>query len=376
MKVLIRQFFGGKNHSWFFVGLGIAESLINLGHQVDIYSTDGIKYLPNHLKNNLIGYNDEDTPAKIIGKLPEGIYDAQISYTSMKNFPYYLSNGFKNRFGIWCYEWDGKNVLPSGFAKHYQSCDYLCAPSNYAKQIFVNSSIPADKVHVIPHGINVESYKKTSTVKIKTDKKYKILANIAQLHLRKNIPGLLEAYGRAFTNKDDVVLVLKSKEKPKVFPFDVSLNECLSNFKKKFPKHAEIKIFSEFVEDMSDLYRSVDSVYTMSHCEGYYMPGLEAIATGKLSIAPNHGGQLDFLNNDNAYLVSGEVVRADPKSMYWESNPNGLWFKPSIEDGAEKLQLSYKNYPVINAKLEQQRSEVYAKYNWETVTKQMLALCK
>lgn len=373
MKVLIRQF-SGKNHSWSHVGWGIGKSLINKGHNVHIFSTDGIEHFPTDLKSNLIGYTKEND-FTVIGKAPDNDYDMQFSYTAMKNFPYYLSHGNKNRFGIWCFEWNGANVLPTGFAKHHNSCDYVCPPSQFAKEVFINSGVPESKIKVIPHGINVEQYSQTSIIKLPTNKKFKILANIAQNHLRKNIPGLLEAYGKAFNNKDDVCLIIKGKEKPIQNPFDVSLNQCIKNFKQQFPNHAEIKIFSEFLTDVSALYRSVDAVFTMSHTECFYMPSLESLASGKLNIAPNWGGQLDFLNKDNALLIDGKEERANPKSMYWESKPNAIWFKPSADDAADKLKYAYQNYEKLNDKIAKNKSQILQQYSWDNVAQQFLNLC-
>jgi glycosyltransferase involved in cell wall biosynthesis len=375
MKILIRQFLG-KNMSWCVVGWGVATSLIESGHEVHLFSTDGVAHLPSHLKNNLIGFSEENNPQLVNGRLPDTNYDCQISYTCMKNFPPYLGSGSKNRFGIWCYEWAGKNVLPNGFAKHYKSCDYLCPPSNFAKQVFIDSGISEQNIKVIPHGINTEEYGRTSTIKLPTDKKFKLLANIAQNHLRKNIPGLLEAYGKAFTNKDDVCLILKAKDKPIKSPFEISLKNCLSDFNIKYPNHAEVKVFSDFVDDISSLYRSVDAVYSLSHCEGFYFPGLEGLAAGKLSIAPGWGGQLDFLNKTNSLLVEGKEVRADPKSMYWESKNNAIWFQPSIEDAANKLQHAYHNYEQLNYEVEKQKPIILSNYSWHSIVSQFLQLCR
>jgi glycosyltransferase involved in cell wall biosynthesis len=374
MKILIRQFLG-KNHSWSCCGWGWARALKNLGHEVTLFSTDGIKYLPADLKENLIGFTEENHP-KIYGKAPVISYDCQISYTAMKNFPAYLSNGKKNRLGIWCYEWTNKNILPTGFAKHHQSCDMVCPPSQYAKRVFMESGIPENKITVISHGINIDEYKNTSTIHLPTKKKFKILANIAQNHKRKNIPGLLDAYGKAFTNNDDVCLIIKAKDRPTKFPFEVSLKDCLHTFYQKYPQHAEIMLYSQFIDNMSDLYRSVDCIYTMTHCECFYFPGLEAMASGKLNIAPAWGGQVDFLNDTNALLVSGNEERADPKSMYWESKNNAIWFRPSIDDAVDKLRFAYQNYEKLNEGIDKQRADVYAKFSWENVTKQFLGLCK
>lgn len=374
MKVLIRQFLGGKNHSWMHVGCGIARGLLGLEHRVDLFSTDGTGYLPKDLEPHCIGYTEENK-SQVFGRSPDPIYDAQISYTCMKNFPYLLQSGTKNRLGVWCWEWAGKNSLPAGFAKHYKSCDHLCPPSQFAKQVFMDSGIPEQAIKVIPHGIDVADYQKTSTISLPTKKKFKILANIAQSHRRKNIPGLLEAYGKAFTDKDDVCLILKAKGKLVTMAFEVSLKDCLTRFYQQFPKHAEIKIFSEYVDDIADLYRSVDATFTMSHCEGFYFVGLEAMAAGKLSIAPAYGGQLDFLNSSNALLVEGKEEQADPRSMYWESKPS-IWFQPSIDDAVEKLRYAYQNYEKLNEAIDKQRPDVYATYDWKVIASQFVGLCK
>lgn len=372
MKILIRQFLG-KNHSWSVFGWNMARALRE-EHQVSLFSTDGVKHLPYYLMPNLIGWTEENQ-TEVFGRTPEAEYDCQISYTCMKNFPHYLSSGKKNRFGVWCFEWTSQNVLPTGFAKHYKACDYVCAPSIFGKQVFVDSGIPSDNIKVIPHGITVEEYQGTSTIALPTKKNFKILANIAQNHSRKNIPGLLTAYGKAFTNKDDVCLILKAKDKPIKLPFEVSLKDCLNDFYRKFPQHAEIKVFSDFIEDISALYRSIDVVFSLSHCEGFYFPGLEGIASGKVSIAPNWGGQLDFLNPTNALLVAGKETRADPKSMYWESKPNAIWFQPNLDDAVDKLRYAHQNFRKLNAQVDSQRSRVYTEYSWQTVAGQFLGLC-
>jgi len=371
MKILIKQFLG-KNHSWSVCGWGIARALKKLNHEVHLFSTDGIDHFPLDLKENLIGYCNSNSFTLISGRDADKNYDMQISYTAPRNFPFYLSNGSKNRFGIWTYEWNGKNVLPSGFAKNHQHCDAILAPSNFSKDIFINSGVPENKIKVIPHGIDKTQYVGTSTIQLNTNKKFKILANIAQNHKRKNIPGLLEVYGKAFTKNDDVCLILKGKSKKVENTFDVSLDDCIKNFKKQFPNHAEYKIYTEFIDDISSLYRSVDAVFTMSHGEGFFFPGLEAAASKKITIAPNYGGQLDFLNLNNSLLISGTEERADPKSMYWEQKNNAVWFRPDIDDAVDKLRHAYENFEDFNSNID--NKSIIENYKWDNIVQQMLKL--
>lgn len=373
MKILIRQFLG-QNHSWSVFGWNIATSLIKLGHDVHLFPTDGIEHLPKHLKKNVIGYIELNKPQTLYGKIPNAEYDCQISYTCMKNFPIYLKNGSKNKFGCWSYEWIDKNILPNGFAKCYLACDKLLVPSTWSKQGFINSGVSAEKIIVLPHGIDVDQYSGTSTIDLGTNKSFKVLANIAQLHKRKNILGLLDAWGKAFVKTDDVCLILKAKDKKIQQPFDISLKDCLQIFYRKYPNHAEVKVFPNFLEDISTLYRSVDAVFTMTHCEAFYMPGPEAMASGKISIAPRHGGQLDFFDENNALLIDGKLGRADPSAMYWESKSNATWFIPDVNDAVEKLRFARDNFRALNKKIEDARPAVYEKFNWDKITKDLLVL--
>ena len=374
MKILFRQFLG-KNHSWANTGWGLAKAMIDAGHDVHLFSTDGTEHLPPILLPNLIGWTEENQ-TKVFGRMPDQEYNCQISYTTIKNFPPYLSSGTKNRFGIWLYEWKGRNVLPTGFAKGYKGCDYLCSPSQFGKQVFMESGIPEQHIRVIPHGIDVGQYQNITTIELPTTKTFKLGCVLGQTHSRKNIPGMLEAYGKAFTSKDDVCLILKAKDKPVKMQFEVSLKDCLDKFYRQFPKHAEVKVISDFIPDMSAFYRSVDATYSMTNCEGFYYPGLESMASGKLAIVPNWGGQLDFLNEGNALLVNGKEVRADPRSMYWESKNDAVWFLPSIDDAVDKLRYAHANYQTINATIDKQRSQVYTTYGWDNVARQFLELAQ
>lgn len=368
MKILIRQFLG-QQHSWSVTGWGIANSL-KKSNIVHLFPTDGIKNLPLSLKSNVVGYTELNS-LNINGKLPDAEYDCQISYTAMKNFPLYLKNGKKNRFGIWCYEWNGKNVLPEGFASNYKYCDAILAPSNFAKDIFINSGVPENHIKVISHGIS--DFKSKKQIKLPTNKKVKIFANIAQNHIRKNIPGLLEAYGKAFTDKDDVCLIFKGKGKKITHSFDVSLDDFLNDYKKKYS--AEIKQLNVFVDNIEELYNSVDIVFTMSHCEGFYYPGLEALAAGKLNVAPNYGGQLDYLNENNSLLISGKIERANPSSMYWTPKNNAEWFVPSIDDAIDKLRYAYNNYELKNKILQENSQNIIKEYSWDNITNKIIGLC-
>lgn len=355
MKVKIQQFLFGQNHSWSKVGQAIALELLNLKHDLHLISTDGVK--PEYLNRELSFYLRE----------PAGPYDLQLSYTAMPNFPNYLKHGSKNRFGIWCYEWP---ILPPGFAKYHIFADMILAPSHFAKDIFVQNKVPEEKIKVIPHGLNLDVANK-NLYPLKTSKKNKILMDVGQSHLRKNIAGAFEAFGRAFTKQDDVCLVAKIHQKPVKAAFDVDVKKIFAEFKKKYPNHAEVELISHYIPNIVELYNACDIIYTLSYCEGFYIPGLNALATGKINVAPKYGGQLDFLNENNSFLVEGKVVRANVKMQYWTPSLHNTCFESDFNDAADKLRQA------VTVGQEKRKNETFnfQDWSWSAQTKKILELC-
>lgn len=372
MKILWRGYASGL-HSWSIVAQSITRELIKKGHDVHIFSTNGAEHIPEDLAPYFIGNVSENNQI-LNGRIPDAVYDAQLSYTALKNFPNYFSNGNKNKFGIWCFEWAhmyGKNILPDGFAKNYKYVDKLFPPSNFAKQIFLDAGIPENSMQVLPHGINPEQINSAQPYQLKTKKSTKIFVNIAQVHSRKNIPNLMEAFGKAFTNKDDICLVLKVQDNSKKHVFELSYQDILKNFKNKYKNHAEIELVKEFVPNIYSLYKACDISFSMSHCEGFGMTALEAAATGLINVNPRYGGFLDFTNNDNSFLIEGKIVKADQKSMYWSQNPYAVWFEPSIDDAVDKLKYIEKNKDNLSVKAKEHSKYILENYSWKKVVEQI-----
>jgi glycosyltransferase involved in cell wall biosynthesis len=210
---------------------------------------------------------------------------------------------------------------------------------------------------------------------LKTKKKYKILANIAQPHLRKNLPGLFDSYGKAFTKEDDVCLVLKVSKKSPQPGNDISFNDIYNNFRNSYKGHGEVEVIDEFIVDIETLYNSCDIVITMSHAECFWMPGLEGFAANKIVVAPRYGGQLDYMNDDNSILIDGKEIRADMRMQYWEPSPYAKAFEPSTDQCAEKLKDLVKNYDDYFKKFSPKMRGLVQDYTWTKVAERIIGLC-
>lgn len=371
--------FLAKNHSWSIVAQNLSREFIKMGHHVDLFSTNGNTHFPEDLKPYLRGFVEDGAPVppehyeNMIGSKLEKNYDMQLSYTALKNFGHYFSRGNKNRFGIWNYE---TTILPNGFAKYASRVDKVLPSSQFSKKIFADNGIPNDHQIVVPHGIYPERFHNLGKYPLRTSKKYKILCNIAQPHLRKNIPGLLSAYGKAFTQKDDVCLVLKVSRKSPQPGYDIPFNEIFNTWKTNYKEHAEVEIIDKFIIDIETLYNACDVVWTMAHAECFWMPGLEGFAANKIVVAPRYGGQLDYMTDNNSVLIDGKEIRAIPQMQYWEPSPYAKVFDPDVDQCANKLRDIISNYDDYLKKFLPQMQELVPKYTWNNAAKQILGLCR
>lgn len=364
MKVKIQQFLFGKLYSWAIVGQNIGRALLKLGHDVHFISTDGLneKYIPEDLRPHIKQSLDKN-------------YDIQISYTAPHNFSQYLKNGNKNRFAIYNYEYSGSNIL-SGFGKYHNFADKILPSSNFSKQVFLDMKMPEEKLKVIPHGINLEDFKNKNKYQLKTDKKIKILLNIASPHKRKAIPRALEVYGRAFNKNDDVCLVIKVhvnnvKEVKKVNSFDVDFYSIYKSFQKKYPNHAEIKVITDYIPNIVELYNACDIQFSTTHCECFHLPSCEALAAGLINVVPNYGGQLDFCNEKNSLLIDVDIVRAPKDHQYWLYSPYAQHSVIKLDDAVAKLKLAVNDYDNLKEKFLPEM-EIVNKLTWDNVAKEIL----
>lgn len=344
------QGFLGTNHSWSIVGQNISRVLTRRQHRVDLVSTNGLLHFPQDLAQHVRAAPDEN-------------YDVQLTYTALKNFPTYLANGDKNRIAIWNYE---TTVLPAGFAKYHTACDVMLPSSEFSKKIFLDGGIPEEKLKVIPHGVDL-SDATAAPHPLKTKRRVKICANIAQPHVRKNMTGLLQAYGKAFSKKDDVCLVLKVSDKKPQLLFEESFQHVYQKFKLEFPNHADIEIIKDFLPNIYALYNACDVLWTMSHTECFWMPGLEGMASKNVIVAPRYGGQLDFLNNENSVLIDGSIMPADKRMQYWSPSPYAKAFKPSISDAVDKIRHTVANIDVLKDKFVSRNLDAVQNYTWDKV---------
>lgn len=371
MKISLQQFLG-KQHSWSTCGQNLARYFKAAGHDVHLCSTNGYTCFPPDLIENIKCKKCTiDKERRIDVCDLDNDYDLQLSYTAMIHWGEYLRHGNKNKFAIWNY--DG-TVIPKGWAKFYQYTDRVLPSSMFSYDVFAKNGVPKDAMTMIPHGVSNEFFNREEKYTLNTDRKYKVLVNIAQMHTRKNIKGLLDAWGKAFTDKDDVVMIAKVNIKKPQQLFEVSWMKELQKMKKKYKYHAPIMIINDFLPFISDLYRSCNIGYSCSNVECFNLPCLESMVCGNVTIASNYGGNIDFMNESNSLLIDGKIGRAPQNFQYWTSSVHGECFFPDVNHTAQQLQRAVKEYDVLKEKFAPSIENIKKTYTWKNVVEKIKGL--
>ena len=384
----------GTQHSWAFTQQALIDAMAKIGgHDIFLKSTNNLEHFPEHLKQYLLpGYHghvvqgaaqflDGQGNEITINKekpVPEvnddnRPYDLELAYTIPYQGPRRFFPESKCRGIIWNFE---SSILPPGWQLYARSLDYIFPSSQYSYDIFANNGVPKEKLLVVPHGVNLDTFNpEIPPFKLQTQKKVKFLHN-AIPHHRKLHERVIKGFVETFTGDDDVCLVLKTKflEPTKDKPFEVNVKEILNEALAGNKNPPEIEVVNKFIPDIGSLYTSCDVVISMSSCEGFWLPGLEALACGSLIIAPRHGGQLDFLNDSNSLLVDTGEMEAPASMQYWGYMEGAVVGDPSIKHFKELLQHTYKNLEKEKARIKESAKKTAEKFSWEHAAQIILDL--
>ena len=282
---------------------------------------------------------------------PKDMNLPQVLYASGDLFH---KNGGKYRIGYTMLEVDG---IPEDWIRQANALDEVWVPSTFNRDMFLKSGLQRP-VHVMPLGVNPDHF----NPKINTfspSPRYTFLS-IFEWGERKAPEVLLKAYNRAFTQQDDVLLILK------IINTDPGVNVQQQIASLGFPDDGPpiaIMYNQELpTHQMGSLYRSADCFVTSTRGEGWGMPIIEAMACGLPVIATNWSAQTDFLNEEVGYpLELKKMIPAIAKCPYYDGF---RWPEPDEDHLIQLLRHVYQNQEEAKRKGSKASEEALSKWTW------------
>ena len=251
----------------------------------------------------------------------------------------------------WVYLIFEGDKIPEGYVTEClnDEIEYIFVASNHTKDAVVNtvSEMEGDftemlnKIKVIPHGVDLSLF----YPKDKPEKTM-FVANkgFRNIQDRGGSQYALRAYFEEFTDKDNVEFLFKVNPAYGTSGVKSLIDQII-------PRKEGLPMLNINVEDIPfnklvNLYNSGNVFVATARAEAYNLPVIEAMACGLPVITTNFGGQTDFANNDNGWIISGELEEVKHEIMY-----EGIkWLTPSIPEIRNAMRQAHENKEIVNAK--------------------------
>ena len=159
--------------------------------------------------------------------------------------------------------------------------------------------------------------------------------SVGSLFEYKGFDALVRAYLEEFNRDDQVLRVLKVRVYPEISGIAAreNLRMFVDSIKRTVRKESYplLCIYYDRVEEKEfpEFLNSCDAYVASSRGEGFCLPILEAMSLGKPVIATGFGGQMDYLTEDNSYLIEYTMVQV--KSREHTEHRQGMWAEPSVD---------------------------------------------
>lgn len=236
--------------------------------------------------------------------------------------------------------------FPDGWASVINTVDEIWAPCKLVSDCCKLSKFKG-KVEIIPTpSIMPSDFNSVKKISIPNcDEDTFIFYSIFQWHNRKGWKELLKSYFDEFSNKENVVLIIKTNPIYHNLYDQILLDiqNIISQYNKKTPRLYLIRdIISE--EQILSLHRTGHCYISTHRGEGWGMPIHDAIMFGKQIISTKFGGVTEFLDDDSFYPVEYEL--GPVRDMEWNSvySESQLWAYPKISSIRENMRNAFQNW--------------------------------
>ena len=181
---------------------------------------------------------------------------------------------------------------------------------------------------------------------------------------RKNPLALIRAFRLAFSKTEAVELAIKVSPQERFYPewWDELRIAATAN---------DVKLIDRSLErgDLLALMNAADGYVSLHRSEGFGLTMAEAMLLGKPTIATAYSGNLDFMTNENSYLVRHAMTRIEEDIPPY---PKGCeWAEPSVEHAAEQMRRVFDNRAEAAAIAARGRADAEQTLSVEAAAKRM-----
>jgi glycosyltransferase involved in cell wall biosynthesis len=242
--------------------------------------------------------------------------------------------------------------IPQSWVAPCNDMDELWVPSRQCVQSFSDSGVPREKLVVVPDTFDFTGYTRTGPRLDAIAPGPFTFLTVFDWQIRKGWDVLLRAWASAFAGRDDVRLVMKLQLSNGLTMDDArrAIGAAMKPHLPRGKSPAPIELVGKLPEgDLPPLYRSADAFVLPTRGEGCGRPFAEAMAVGVPAIGTRWSGQVDFMDDQNSWLIDYDLVPVSEQAALELPTFRGhRWAEPRAEH-LRKLLLEARESPELLA---------------------------
>lgn len=306
-----------SNYSLALLNRETARVLNSLGHNVVLHSTEGPgdfppdqKFLRENPDLECMYANSHEIPSEKADITSRNLYPPRVADMRCKTNLLHHYAWEESGFPL---EW------VDDFNEYLQGITCL---SSHVEKIMIDHGVTTP---LSVSGCGVDHWERIEPdLNLKEiGRKFKYL-HVSSCFPRKGADILLQAYGRAFSIHDDVTLIIKTFPNP-----HNKIHKLLEEEKNKNTDFPDVVILEDDLNEsqLKSLYEQCHALIAPSLAEGFGLPLAEAMLSGLTVITTGWGGQLDFCNEETAWLIDYTFETAHTHFELYDS----VWAVPDTK---------------------------------------------
>lgn len=205
------------------------------------------------------------------------------------------------------------------------------AYSNYVRETYIRSGIPPERIRVMPLGVNTQLFSETGPSMALPGPGTFRLAFVGGTIPRKGIDVLLLAFTQEFKGDEPVSLIIKDFGPNRLYA-DYAISDQIQNLRQESHPNLHYLSGNWSEVEMAAFYRGIDLLVQPYRGEGFGLPIVEAMATGKPVVVTGFGPSLDYCSPETTYLIDVDLARG-PRAQV-ENVPTvdfPVWAEPNVD---------------------------------------------
>jgi len=234
------------------------------------------------------------------------------------------------RIGIWGWE---TNTIPPRWRRAFALVDEIWVYSRFMAEN-IGAVAPVPVISLPPPVLRPAEPPELLRLDVPDGFLFLFVFDYLSTVQRKNPVGLIEAFRRAFARGEGPQLLIKTINAP-LRP--LAEEEVLWSVHGREDIHVVDRSLSG--EQLHGLMAACDCYVSLHRSEGFGLTMAEAMAIGKPVIGTGYSGNVDFMNEENSYLIDFTIGRVGPDCEIYP--PEGEWAQPSVEHAAALMRSVY-----------------------------------